>query len=172
MRKLAALAVLAAVGSVAPAQAEKPPRPDRPVMPDRPDRRVPPAKPAKPAKDRCVAHAVGFNAAGTLVGAALTAGEPGLYNGTLTVHVTRANHGAPTGDQTYTLANARVRFRSGVDAAAPAAGSHVRVQGKITRLRRGCPTADFTPTVTVRRVEIRTARPTPPDPAPAPEPES
>lgn len=152
MKKLAAIAVLVAVGLVAPAQAEKPDTADRPA---------PAQKPAKAnegrAKGRCVARAVGFNASGTLLQATLTAGDPGRYSGTITVHVTRANHGAAMGDQTFTLTNVRVRFRSGIDAAAPPVGSRVKIGGKITRIARKCPADGFEPMVTVKRVDISAA---------------
>jgi hypothetical protein len=165
MKKLAVLSLLAAVAMVAPAQAVKPDNPgaqgkqNKPAKPDKPDR------PAK--RDRCAPHAVGFNASGTLVSAALTPGDPKGFDGTLVVNVLRSNHRAPKGEQTYTLDNARVKFHRGVDAAAPAAGSRVQVHGTITRLAKRCPAGTFTPTVTVRKVDIAVARP-----APAPEPET
>ncbi|MDX6676032.1 MAG: hypothetical protein QOE31_84 [Solirubrobacteraceae bacterium] len=149
MKKLAAIAAVAAVGLVAPAQAHKP---DGVGKPDKP------AKAAKAAKGRCGARSVGFNASGTLVTATLTAGEAGRYSGTISIAVTRANHGAPKGEQTYTLTDARVRFRNGVDAAAPAAGSRVKLSGKITKLTRKCPTDGFEPAVTVARVDVKAAK--------------
>ena len=89
---------------------------------------------------------------------ALTAGEDGRYSGTIAVTVTRANHGAPKGEQTYTLTNARVKFRAGVDAAAPAAGSRVKIAGKITKITRKCRTEGFEPAVTVKRVDVKAAK--------------
>jgi hypothetical protein len=146
MMKLAAIAAVAAVGLVAPAQAHKP---DGVAKPD---------KAAKSAKDRCGARSVGFNASGTLLAATLTAGEAGRHDGTISVTVTRANHGAPKGEQTYTLTNARVKFRAGVDAAAPAAGSRVKISGKITKLTRQCRTDGFVPAVTVKKVDVKAAK--------------
>ena len=103
-------------------------------------------------------RSVGFNASGTLVTSTLTAGEDGRYSGTISVMVTRANHGAPKGEQTYTLTNARVKFREGVDAAAPAAGSRVKFSGKISKLTRKCQTEGYEPTVTVKRVDLKAAK--------------
>jgi hypothetical protein len=148
MRKLAAIAALVAVALVAPAQAHKP---DRLAKADGA------TKAAKGKARRCAGRSVGFNASGTLVSATLTVGEPGRFSGDLVVTVTRANHGAPKGEQTYTLTNARVNFRDGVDAAAPAAGSRVRISGKITKLTRKCATDGFTATVTIRKVDVKAA---------------
>lgn len=157
MKIFAAMTALAMVALVAPAQADKPDKPAKP------------AKPAKAQNGRCTPRAVGFQANGTLVSATLTAAATsGRFDGTMTVNVTKANHRAPKGEQTYTLTGARVNFRRGVDPAAPAAGSRVRFSGKITRLAKRCPTADFTPTVTVRKVDIRAAKPVAPAPAPEP----
>jgi hypothetical protein len=173
MRKLAIIALLGAVAVAAPAQATKTQNPDGQSRQDQQAR--PDAKAERPGKrGRCTPRAVGFNASGTLVSAALTAGEPRRFDGTLVVDVKRANHGAPKGEQTYTLASARVKFRRGVDAAAPAAGSRVKLHGTITRLAKRCPAGDFTPTVTVRNVEIAAPKPPPSpeptEPAPTPTP--
>ncbi len=154
MKKFAALAALLAVGVVAPAQADKPDRAGRADEAQKPSN----ANKGK-AKGRCVARSVGFNASGTLLEATLTAGAPGRYDGTISVKVTRANHGAPKGDQTYTLTGVRVRFGEGVDAAAPAVGSRVKISGKITKLAKKCPTEGFEPTVTVTRVHVKAAEP-------------
>ena len=69
----------------------------------------------------------------------------------------RANHHAPTGDKTYALTDTRVRFHRGVNPAAPAAGSRVKLSGSITVLRKRCPTGGFTATITVKKVDIRRA---------------
>jgi hypothetical protein len=155
MKKLAAIAALVAVGLVAPAQAHRPDTAGKPAEAAKADKS---AKAGEANARRCAARSVGFNASGTLLTSALTAGAPGRFDGELTVTVTRSNHGAPKGDQTYTLANARVNFRTGVDAAAPAAGSRVKISGKITKLTRRCVAAGFTPTVTVKKVDIKTAK--------------
>ncbi len=154
MKKFAALAALLAVGVVAPAQAEKPDKTGVAGKAQKPSN----ANKGK-AKGRCVARAVGFNASGTLLEAMLTAGARSRYDGTISVKVTRANHGAPKGDQTYTLTGVRVRFGEGVDAAAPAVGSRVKISGKITKLAKKCPTEGFEPTVTVTRVHVKAAEP-------------
>lgn len=111
-----------------------------------------------PAK-ACTPRSVGYNATGTLVASSLTADANGRYSGTLEVSVTRANHKAPTGAQTYTLAAARVKFHKGVDAQSPAAGSRVKVHGKITKLGKHCSTEGFTPEITVKKVDIRQPKP-------------
>jgi len=160
MKRFAAITALAMLALVGPAQADKP---DNAGKPDKP------AKPAKAKNGRCTPKAVGFQANGTLVSATLTAAATsGRFDGTMTVNVTKANHRAPRGEQTYTLTGTRVNFRRGVDPATPAAGSRVRFSGKITRLAKRCPTADFTPTVTVRKVDIRAAKPVAPAPPPEP----
>jgi hypothetical protein len=125
------------------------------------------AKSPKPAKAKsCTPHKVGYNATGTLVSQALTQTEGSgtatrgddRYSGTLTVNVTRANHRAPKGEQTYTVENARVRF-SDADhnhvADEPKAGDRVKVQGKTTKLRRKCDSSGFSPEVTVRKVSFK-----------------
>jgi hypothetical protein len=99
---------------------------------------------------------VGYNAAGTLMSATLTpAATKGHFDGTISVDVLRANHKAPTGTQTFTLTDARVRFGKGVSSTAPAAGSRVRLHGKITVLPHRCSSTGFTPTITVRNVSIK-----------------
>ena len=153
MKKLAALSALVAVALVAPAQAAKPEKTDRS------GKAASSAKAKKgKAKGRCVARAVGFNASGTLLEATLTAGTPGIYSGTIKVAVKKANHGAPKGEQTYTLTDVKVRFGEGVDAAAPAVGSRVKISGKITKLAKKCSTDGFEPAVTVKRVDVKAAQ--------------
>ena len=110
-----------------------------------------------PAK-ACTPRTVGFHATGTLVSSSLTADSNGRYSGTIEVNVTRANHKAPTGTQTYTLNAARVKFHKNVDAQSPAPGSRVKVHGKITKLGKRCPTEGFTPEITVRKVDVRQAK--------------
>lgn len=110
-----------------------------------------------PKPHRCLPHNVGYNASGTLVGESLTAEEHHRYSGTLEVNLARANHKAPTGDQTFTLTAAKIKFHHGVDPASPAAGSRVKLHGKITALAKHCPTEGFTPTITVKKVDISRA---------------
>jgi hypothetical protein len=142
MNKLAALAALAALVVVGSAQAKKPESPKAPKAPA-----------------TCVPNTVGFRASGVLSTASLEAEGKGRYHGLLKVNVTKANHHAPTGEQTYTLTNARVKFHHGVNAMAPAAGSLVKLSGNITELpNKHCSTAGFTPTVTITKVDIKRAK--------------
>lgn len=107
-----------------------------------------------PGSHRCLPHNAGYNASGTLVNSALTAEAGGRYSGTLEVNVTKANHHGATGDQTFTLTGARVKFHHGVDPTAPAPGSRVKLHGKITQLSKHCPSTGFTPTITIKKVDI------------------
>jgi ribosomal protein L31 len=137
MRKLALLGAVGALAIVAPAQADKPVHPVKPTT----------------AKN-CTPNNRGLTTSGTLVAAALTKNVDGTYSGTITVDVTKANHKAPTGSQTYTLDRAKVKFHKGVDPLAPAPSSRVKVHGKITALPQKCSTTGFTPTVTVKNVDV------------------
>jgi hypothetical protein len=132
MRNIAVLTVFGVVGLAGAAQAVKPPHPEHPAHP---------THPATPHPKPCVAHSEGYNASGTLLLSSLSpAAGHHRYSGTINVHLTRANHRAATGDQTFTLAGARVVFHHGVSATAPAAGSRVGMHGTITALPRGCST--------------------------------
>jgi hypothetical protein len=147
MKKIAVLGVLGLLALVVPAQAAHySPAPPTPPAPH------PPAHPTTPHK--CTPHNAGYYASGTLVKAALTPAGHGRYSGTLEVNIARANHHASTGDQTFTLAGAKVKFHHGVDPTAPAPGSRVKLHGKVTKLSKHCPTAGFTPTITVKKVDI------------------
>jgi hypothetical protein len=149
------LAAICGFALAVPAQADKPAHPAHPVKPSKP------AKPDKPKHQpnshKCVAHAVGYNASGTLVKATLKKLADGRYDGTIEVNVTRANHKAGTGDTTFTLTDARVKFHNGVDATNPAPNSRVGLHGKITQLPHSCSTTGFTPIIAVKNVDIRTA---------------
>ncbi len=149
MRKILILSVLGLLALAVPAQAttEYTPAPSPP-----PHKPKPHHNPKGPHK--CQPHSVGYNASGTLVSVALTPAGKGRYDGTIEVNVTRANHRAPTGAQTYTLTSARVKFHHGVDPTAPAPGSRVKLHGKITQLSKHCSQQGFTPTVTVKKVDI------------------
>lgn len=141
MRKIAALGVLGALVLVVPVQAAGP--------------HYAPSPPH--GSHACLPHNAGYNATGTLVSESLTADGNGRYSGTIEVDVTKANHHGSTGDQTFTLTGAKVKFHHGVDPTAPAVGSRVKLHGKITQLSKHCPTDGFTPTVTVKKVDIRQA---------------
>jgi hypothetical protein len=108
-----------------------------------------------PGAHRCLPHSVGYNASGALVSASLTSEEHHRYSGTLEVKLAKVNHRAPTGNQTFTLTAAKVIFHHGVDPASPAAGSRVKLHGKITKLAKHCSDEGFTPTITVKKVDIR-----------------
>jgi hypothetical protein len=144
MRKTVLLAMLGALVLVGPAQARKPPKP-----------RTPAAHPqAKPAP-RCVARLAGYSARGTWVSASLTATGRGRYSGMLEVNVTRANHHAATGDQTFLLTNAKVKFHHGVTPPG-ATGDRVGLHGKITQMPARC--GAFTPTITIKNADISLPR--------------
>src|SRR4051794_7688797 len=103
MKKIAILSVLGLLALAVPAQAttEYTPAPSPP-----PHKPKPPHGPKAPHKPKgphkCQPHSVGYNATGTLVSAALTpAAKDGRYDGTIEVTVTRANHHAATGAQTF-----------------------------------------------------------------------
>jgi hypothetical protein len=140
MKKLAAIAGIAALWVSVPALAKGPPTKTYPIKP-------------------CVSHKVAYIASGTLVSSTLVKNANGRYDGTLVVHVKRANHHAKAtknNDTTFTLVNARVKFGHGVTNPAPA-GSRVQVIGKITQIPHGCAPGTFVPTVTVRQVVIHAA---------------
>jgi hypothetical protein len=138
------------------------------------------AKPAKPQPKphKCEPHAVSYRVAGALVSQALTqtAGadtadrHDDRYGGTLTVSVTRANHHAATGEQTYTVDNARVRFYDADHnqvADQPKAGDRVNLRGKITQLAKKCDSTGFTPVITIGKIDFKAAKAPKPDPKPA-----
>lgn len=158
MKRFALLVAVAAFAIVVPAQAQKPPHPSHPAHPTHPTHPSQGSQ-GNGASQSCTARSKGYNASGTLTSATLTpAAKKGHFNGTITVDVTRANHKAATGTQTSTLTNARVRFGKGVSSAAPAAGSRVRLHGKITVLPHGCASTGFTPTITISKVDITQAK--------------
>lgn len=142
MKKIVVLAALGVLTAVVSAQAA-------PIYTP-----APPPKSHPPKSHRCAPHSVGYYATGTLVSASLSAGEHNRYSGTLEADLRRATHHAPTGDQTFTLTGARVKFHHGVDPTAPAAGSRVKLHGKITALAKHCPTEGFVPAIAVRKVDI------------------
>jgi hypothetical protein len=155
MRKILITAVAGAALSVAPALAVKPAsKPDHPPHPA-----------------KCKINSVGYNAKGTLdVVPTLTqtkgADTPtdksdDRYSGDVQVTITRANHKAPKGSQTFTLTDARVSFydaaNDGTDDA-PAVGDTVRLHGKLTKIKKKC--AGPSTVITVKRVSFQQAAPT------------
>jgi hypothetical protein len=114
------------------------------------------AKSPPPKSHKCKPHAVSYRVAGTLLSGALTANADGTYSGTLTVHVTRANHHAKADkgtDKGYTLDHAKVKLH-GENPAALTAGSRVHLKGTITTLAKKCDQTGFTPTVTIKKAVI------------------
>jgi hypothetical protein len=136
MKKIAAIGALAVLALVVPAQAKV--------------HYAPPQS--------CAPRSVGYGATGSLVSSSLTSVGNGRSSGTIEVEVSKANHGGSTGDQTFTLEGARVKFHHGVDAQSPAPGSRVKLHGKITKLAKHCSSEGFTPEVTVKKVDIRPAK--------------
>jgi hypothetical protein len=134
MKKLTLVAALAAAAIATPAQASNP-----------------------PTTHKCAPQTVGFKTHGTLIAALLVQQSDGGYSGTIEANVTKANHHAGTGDQTYNLDDATVRFHHGVDSTLPAPGSRVFVRGKLTKLPQHCDQTGFTPTMTVKRVDVSQA---------------
>jgi hypothetical protein len=148
--KRISLAALLAASLVAPAQASKPPHPAK--------------------SHKCQPHKVAYVARGTLVSQSLTQTAGGStakrsddrYSGDLTVDVTKTNRHAKKGTQSYTLADARVKFhvpdRTGDGKRNQddlLAGDRVKLIGKITALSKKCDQTGFTPTVTIRKVEFK-----------------
>jgi hypothetical protein len=166
MKKLATIAVLATGALVLPAQA-KPPHPTHPAHPAHPN--------------KCAVHKVGYRAGGTLVsqsltqtqGAATATKRDDRYSGSITVNIKKANHGAPTGNQTFTLTNAKLKFHvpdrnnDGKRTLADVnVGDRITLHGKITHLAKHCDHTGFTPAITVNRVDFN--KPKPPKPAAKP----
>lgn len=133
-----------------------------PALAVKPDPDKPKGKDKKPPY--CVPASVGFKASGTLVSAAVTqsAGadtttrSDDRYSGEITVDVKKANHKGLTGEQAYTLTDARMKFhpRNDTDIAA---GDRVKLSGKVTKLGKKC--ADGASiTVTVKKVDVKAAK--------------
>lgn len=144
MRKFASVGMLAAASALAIAA----PVTAKPAHP---------RHPAHPVSHKCVAHKVAYTASGTFVSWAATKNASGTYTGTITVHVTKANHhatGAKGSTVTYTLANTKVVF--GKTANPPAAGDRVKLIGKITEVAKKCSNHSDAGTITLRKVDIRT----------------
>jgi hypothetical protein len=153
MRRIAMFVAAGSLVVAVPAVAAKPPHPTHPTHPTHP------SHPAGGKK--CDVINRGYNARGTFVADSLTAAtKKNHFNGSITVNVTRANHGALTGTtqpQMFTLMDARVIFGKGVAAppATPATTDIVILHGKITALPHGCTSTTFSPTITVKNVTIK-----------------
>jgi hypothetical protein len=151
MRKfLLSAAVLAAVVAV-PAQAKSP-------------------NPHPPQSNKCKPHKHAYIAYGTLVSQSLTQSKGAdtpdkksddRWSGSITVNVTKVNHHAQKGEQTYTLTDARVRWYDAdhngqVDT--PKAGDRTKLIGKITTLSKKCDQTGFTPEITIKQVKFNPAK--------------
>lgn len=144
MHKPIAVVAAAVLVAAVPAWAAKPPHPNHPTG---------------GGGKTCTAQNEGYNAKGTVTSGTLTPGtRAGRFNGSLTVDVTRANHKAPTGSQTFTLTDARVHFGKGVSASALASGDRVALHGTITELPHRCSTTGFTPAITITHGTIHGPR--------------
>jgi hypothetical protein len=140
MRKLPLLAAIAAIAVAVPATAK-------------------PSHPAHPgAPHRCTPHKVAYVASGTLQTWSLEKNSDGTYSGTLVVDVKHANRFAK-GDVgnavTYTLSSAKVRLGDGVGDP-PAAGSLVKLIGKVSALAKRCDQTGFVATTTIGKVVVHT----------------
>jgi hypothetical protein len=146
MKTITPVAVLASLALAVPAAAHDQHGPDHST-------RAPKTHTCEAPKPRAVAYRV----AGTLVSGALTQNPDGTYNGTLVVHVTRTNHHAKADkgtDKSYALDHARVGLH-GENAAAPTAGSSVKLKGTVTTLGKKCAQTGFTPTTTIKKATIK-----------------
>jgi hypothetical protein len=162
-RLVALLAASALVVIVVPAWAAKPTHPSHPSHPSHPAHPVKGKGQGKAkghaktkggkGKGACKTLTVGYRASGTLTSATLTPGAKKYrFDGTLVADITRANHRAVKGSQTFTLTDTRVRFGKGVSSTAPAAGDRVTLHGRITLAKHGCTSS--APVITVRNVRI------------------
>jgi hypothetical protein len=152
MRKILITAAAGAALAITPALAAKPAaKPDHPTHPPHPA--------------KCKINSVGYNAKGTFVSSTLaqskgadTPTDPSddRWSGDLVVNVTKANHKAKTGEQTFTVTDIKVNW--GDTAGTPAAGDTVHVHGKITKYKHKCPGADTV--ITVKSVSFAKAAPT------------
>jgi hypothetical protein len=118
------------------------------------------ARASHPRKShKCAPHNEAYTASGQLVSWSATQTGNGRFSGTITIHVTKANHhaaGVKGTDVTYTLTNATAHFGKGADP--PTAGDRVNVIGKISALHKKCDQSGFTATVTVRKVDVHGAK--------------
>jgi hypothetical protein len=140
-----------ALVAVVPAWAAKPAHPVHPTHPSHPSH----PSSGSHSKGSCKTLSQGYRASGTLVNATLTPGtKEDHFDGSVSVDVTRANHKAPKGGQTFMLNDVRVRFGKGVTSTTTTAGDQVTLHGKMTAQKHGCSSSGFTPAITVRNVRI------------------
>lgn len=121
---------------------------------------------------KCKAHKVGYVVAGTLTtpsGLTQSAGaqtpdtSDDRYSGTLDFTVTKTNHHANglSGAQQVTLTDVRVSYGDGVTPP-PAAGSRVKLIGKVTKVSKKCTDQSAAGQVTYRKVTFTAPEPTTP----------
>ncbi|MBV8947167.1 MAG: hypothetical protein JOZ95_17195 [Solirubrobacterales bacterium] len=104
-------------------------------------------------------HDEAYIASGILVSWSATETGTRTFSGTITVHVTKANHhaAAATGsDVTYTLSNTTVTFGEGANP--PTAGDSVRVIGRISELGKKCSQTSLAPQITARKLAVHAAK--------------
>jgi hypothetical protein len=113
---------------------------------------------------RCAAHKVAYVASGVLAAPATLTQAKGAdtpadtaddrYTGTLSVTVTRANrHGKGVATPVTVQAN-DIRLHDGVTAT-PAAGTGVRLIGKITKVSKQCSDQSVAGAVTIRKATLQ-----------------
>ncbi|HWI75302.1 MAG TPA: hypothetical protein VNT55_25300 [Baekduia sp.] len=119
----------------------------------------------KPATShRCVAHKVAYVASGVLAAPATLTQTKGAdtptdtsddrYSGTLSVTVTHANRHAKGAANPITVQVGDIRLGDGVTAT-PAAGTRVRLIGKITKVSKRCSDQSAAGAVTIRKATLR-----------------
>ena len=150
MIKTAAIATVGACAFAGIAQAETY-RPPHYVPPPRHTHYVPPPRSHYTPPCRVRPNTEGYNAVGTLVSWSATRSGKSRVSGTVVVNVTRTNHGAPTGQQTFTLVKVRVVRAHGVTIAV---GDIVGLHGTITVKPRKC-NQGFVPTIVIRDVGVK-----------------
>jgi hypothetical protein len=122
--------------------------------------------------NKCKAHKVAYVVSGTLTsydlnqsaGAQTPDTSDDRYSGTLGLTVTKTNHHAKalSGAQSVTLTDVRVSFGDGVVGQAPAAGTRVKLIGKVTKVSKKCTDQSAAGQVTYRKVTLKAAEPTTP----------
>jgi hypothetical protein len=120
---------------------------------------------------KCKAHKVGYVVAGTLTsynliqsaGAQTPDTSDDRYSGSLGFTVTKTNHHANglSGGQQVTLTDVRVSFGDGVTQP-PAAGSRVKLIGKVTKVSKKCTDQSAAGQVTYRKATFTAAEPVAP----------
>jgi hypothetical protein len=120
---------------------------------------------------KCKAHKVGYIVTGTLTtygltqsaGAQTPDASDDRYSGTLGLTVTKTNHHANglSGAQQVTLTDVRVSYGDGVTPP-PAAGTRVKMIGKVTKVSKKCTDQSAAGQITYRKVTFTAAKPATP----------